>query len=161
MGLGLGFNDPLDGFGVGGFLGHGASWKGQVKHFVGGGAAGKQARHAINVRPFHVVRRLEIFSRGRGQRGLHEFHPDGHGHLATIGAFEDGLLGVKADPYAASDASGESQEPGVGVIVGGAGLPCHGPIQFIGAGAGARGGHALQALDQLEGHGGINQRLAG
>ena len=69
-------------------------------------------------------------SAGVGIDSFHEGCPDGGGTAAAsdlgAGAFVDefaaALAVVETDPYAGDEAGGESGEPGVGVVVGGAGL---------------------------------------
>ncbi len=125
-----------------------------------GGAGGDEPRVAVDVRPLHALGNGELLLRRGAEGHPHEVHPDGQRRLGAVRAPEDGLLLVEAHPHPGADARGEAQEPGVRVLLGGAGLAGHGPVELVGPGPGAALGDALQALDQLVVGHGIDHGLA-
>src|SRR5580658_1753860 len=62
--------------------------------------------------------RVELAGIFAGQRGGHEPHPDGQGGVAAGLLLAEGFLFVIADPDAAGERWRETNEPGVGEVVG-------------------------------------------
>ena len=74
---------------------------------------------------------------GGGDDGAHDFHPDGESGAGSLFFIAERLAAVVADPDAAGDGGCEAEEPGVGVVAGGACFAADGVLQLRGRGSGA------------------------
>ena len=68
----------------------------------------------------------ELFVILAGDGYFHNIHPDGESGLGAGFLVAERLTAVKTDPDAAGDGRTEAEEPGVGVVAGGAGFAAKG-----------------------------------
>ena len=91
---------------------------------------------------FLIAEKLLVILAGDG--GAHPGHPDGQRGFGAGLLFAQRLAAVKAHPDAAGDRGRKAQEPGVGVVAGGAGFAAQGVLELRGGRAGAVRGDGLQ-----------------
>ncbi|KAG1253572.1 hypothetical protein G6F65_017409 [Rhizopus arrhizus] len=130
-----------------------------------------QAVHVLHLHPFgraveggldHAAGRVVLRDRGVLQRGAHVVDPDRQGGLATVFAVTQRAEVVAADPHGGHVRAAETGEPGVAVVVGGAGLATHVlAAEHLGLDAGTALDHVAHHRHQLVGGAGVDRARGG